>query len=115
MTTPTRDKPTTPIADSATWPTHANGDRIKPLGVLLSAAGRDKHCGKKTTVGHCISVQLRVELEHVRRLCQMVAVNEGRANAGSLAAIELAISLIEVSEESDLSRAQLAWDRNEGR
>ena len=115
MTTPTRDKPITPIADSPTWPRHANGNRIKPLGVLLSAAGRDKHCGKDTTVGHCISVQLRYELELIRQTIEMVAANEGNANAGSLAALELAICLVEISEESDLSAAQFAWSRNESR
>ena len=117
MTTPTRDKPSTAIADSSTWPTHANGDRIKPLGILLSAAGRDKHCGKEATAAQCLSVQLRHELELARQVVERIAAVEGhpRMNAGTLAAIELAISLVASLEPETPSEGQLAWDRNEGR
>ncbi len=118
MTTPTRDQPTTPLADSPTWPTHGNGDRIKPLGILLSAAGRDKHCGKDTSVGHCVSVQLRVELERIRQRVQRISDYGGevaKGMAAELASLELVMSLVEVTTEYDLSMAQLAWDRNECR
>lgn len=117
MTTPTRDNPNTPIADSPRWPTHANGDRIKPLGLLLSAAGRDKHCGRDATVGHCIAVQVHVELERAREIIERIAAVEGHphANAGMLAALEMAISLVGQSGELGMTEAQAAWDRNEGR
>lgn len=103
-----------PLADAPTWPRHGNGDRIKPLGLLLSAAGRDKHCGKDATVAHCIAVQMHVELERARQIVERIASVEGHpnANAGMLAALELAICLVEQGEIG-ISWAQQAWERNE--
>jgi len=115
MNTPTRDDNTTPIASSAAWPCHVDGRRIKPLGVLLSAAGRDKHCGREATVGHCIAVQVQVELERVRQVIEQIARVQGHPemNAGSLAALEMAISLVWNEGEIGMSAAGSAWERNE--
>lgn len=95
------------LCDQLGWP--MSGDRRhKPIGILLSYAGKHKHLGDKATVGEHIHQAMRVLLENLPLL-------PSAYTAAQLAAVELAVCIIEETPPELISKAQQAWERKEQR
>jgi hypothetical protein len=97
------------LCDHLGWPLTAGCRRHKPIGILLSYAGKHKHLGDKATVGDHIHVSLRVLLDETSRHAPL------RLTAAHLAALELAVCMIEETPPELISKAQQAWERKEQR
>jgi len=97
------------LCDQIGWP--MSGDRRhKPIGILLSYAGKHKHLGDEATVGEHIHQAIRVLLGNLHYYSWQASFT-----AADLAALELAVCIIEESPPEMISKAQQAWERKEQR
>lgn len=104
------------LCECSHWPTNGQGERHKPISILLSYAGKNNHLGKNAEVGDHIHMAMLVLLENLRERVEKISDVPAFAAVGTaaeLAAIELAIHALYLVEPHQLSDAQQSWERKE--
>jgi len=98
------------LCDHRGWPLTALGERHKPIGILCSDAAKHKHLGEDASIAEHIQMAIVVNLFSVGAQLQ-----EQGAPAGWIAAVELALFVVNQMEAIELTPAQQAWERHEKR
>jgi hypothetical protein len=94
------------------WPRRATGERHKPIAILASHAAKAMHLPKDARISEHVHVSMRALLEKLARRLDPVEPLS-KAGPAELAALELAICVLELADPDALSQAQQLWERKE--